>query len=192
MPQGNLAEFLRREVRQGSPGELMMETSPSRQRRPPCKTNRGMSDEAADAAALTYLLSVICCPGVQHSRRPRTLVLVSHSSLNPLPLDITCSEVVCRDVGVPCALSWVPCDLVPWCMIFSEVMRAGGTFVPGPPSWEVKFSRLMCSGVGGLRTMRRAGLGVTLPCSPAGAGGLVGPVCWAPDPPLVWLAGKGG
>ena len=34
----------------------MVESSPSRQGRPPCKTNKGMSDEAADAAALTYLL----------------------------------------------------------------------------------------------------------------------------------------
>ena len=55
MPQGNLVEVLGREVRQGSPGELMVESSPSRQRRPPCKTNKEMSDEAADAAALTYL-----------------------------------------------------------------------------------------------------------------------------------------
>ena len=57
MPQGNLVEVLGREVRQGSPGELMVESSPSRQRRPPCKTNKGMSDEAADAAAHTYLLT---------------------------------------------------------------------------------------------------------------------------------------
>ena len=54
MPQGNLVEVLGREVRQGSPGELMVESTPSRQRRPPCKTNKEMSDEAADAAALTY------------------------------------------------------------------------------------------------------------------------------------------
>ena len=56
MPQGNVVEVLGREVRQGSPGELMVESTPSRQRRPPCKTNKEMSDEAADAAALTYLL----------------------------------------------------------------------------------------------------------------------------------------
>ena len=55
MPQGNLVEVLGREVRQGSPGELMVESTPSRQRRPPCKTNKEESDEAADAAALTYL-----------------------------------------------------------------------------------------------------------------------------------------
>ena len=57
MPQGNLVEVLGREVRQGSPGELMVQSSPSRQRRPPCKINKEMSDEAADAAALTYLLT---------------------------------------------------------------------------------------------------------------------------------------
>ena len=57
MPQGNLVEVLGREVRQGSPGELMVESTPSRQRRPQCKTNKEESDEAADAAALTYLLT---------------------------------------------------------------------------------------------------------------------------------------
>ena len=55
MPQGNLVEVLSREVRQGSPGELMVESSAFRQRRPQRKTNKGMSDEAADTAALTYL-----------------------------------------------------------------------------------------------------------------------------------------
>ena len=57
MPRGNLVEVLGREVRQGSPGELMVERSPSRQRRPPCKTSKEMSDEAAEASALTYLLT---------------------------------------------------------------------------------------------------------------------------------------
>ena len=60
MPEGNLVEVLRREVRQESPGELMVEHSPSRQRRPPCETNKEMSDEAADTAALTYLLTETC------------------------------------------------------------------------------------------------------------------------------------
>ena len=69
-------------------------------------------------------------------------MLVSNSSLNPLPLVITCSQVVCPDVGTPSVLLWAPCDLVPWGMIFSEVMRAGGTFVPGPPPWEITFSGL--------------------------------------------------
>ena len=60
MPQGNLVEVLGREVRQGSPGEFMVESFPSCQRRPPFNTNIEMSDEAADAAApylLTYLLT---------------------------------------------------------------------------------------------------------------------------------------
>ena len=63
MPQGNLVEVLGREVRQGSPGELMVESSPSRQRRRPCKTSKEMSDEALDAAALTYLLTWVLGPG---------------------------------------------------------------------------------------------------------------------------------
>ena len=62
MPQGNLVQALGREVRKGSPGELMVESSPSRQERPPCKTSKEMSDEAADAAALTYLLT-LCMAG---------------------------------------------------------------------------------------------------------------------------------
>ena len=57
MPHGNLDEVLGRGVRQGSTGELMVESSPSCRRLPPCKTNKEMSDEAADAAALTYLLT---------------------------------------------------------------------------------------------------------------------------------------
>ena len=57
MFQGNLVEVLGREVRPGSPGELMVQSSPSRQRRPPAKTYKGVSDEAADAAALAYLLT---------------------------------------------------------------------------------------------------------------------------------------
>ena len=44
MPEGNLVEVLGHEVRKGLPGELMVESSPSRQRRPPCKTSKEMSD----------------------------------------------------------------------------------------------------------------------------------------------------
>ena len=121
-------------------------------------------------------------------------MLLSHSSLNPLPLDITCSQIVSPDVGTASVLLWAPCDLVPWCMISSEVMCAGGTFVPEPPPWEVTFSRLMCCGIKEPRMARRAWLGVILPCSLAGAGGLMGPVWWAasPGPSRVWLVGKGG
>ena len=36
----------------------MVESSPSRQRQPPCKTKREMSDEAADTVAHTYLLTL--------------------------------------------------------------------------------------------------------------------------------------
>ena len=68
MPQGNLVEVLGDEVRQGSPGELMVESNPSRQRRPPCKTNKEESDEAADAAALTYLLTYCALAGWRCSR----------------------------------------------------------------------------------------------------------------------------
>ena len=75
MPQGNLVEVLGREVRQWSPGELMVESSPSRQRRPPCKTNKEMSDEAADAAALTYFLT----PWTQDLPLTR-----QHDALNPV------------------------------------------------------------------------------------------------------------
>ena len=57
MPQGNLVEVLGREVRRGSPGELMVGTSPSCQRRPPCEGDKEVTDEAADGAALTYVLT---------------------------------------------------------------------------------------------------------------------------------------
>ena len=88
--------------------------------------------------------------------------------LNLLSWDITCTQVVCPDAGPLCALPWVTGDLVTWCMIFSGVMRAGG-----------------------FQGARRAGLGITVPCSPAGASGLVGFVGCAPGPPRVWLAGEG-
>ena len=55
--QGTPVDVLGREVGWESPGELMVECSPSRQRQPPCETNKGTSDEAADAVALTYLLT---------------------------------------------------------------------------------------------------------------------------------------
>ena len=40
----------------------MVDSSPSPQWRRPYKTNKGTSDEAADAAALTYLLTWFVCP----------------------------------------------------------------------------------------------------------------------------------
>ena len=59
MPQGNLDGVLGCEVSKGSPGEQMVESSPSCQRRPTCITSKKMSDEAADAAALTYLPTLL-------------------------------------------------------------------------------------------------------------------------------------
>ena len=59
---------------------------------------------------------------------------------------------------VPCFAGLVVCVSVPQCGFRRFVW-------PG-----------LCSGVGASRTARRAGLGVTFPCSLAGAGGLVGPV----------------
>ena len=76
MPQGNLIEVLGREVRQGSPGELMVESTPSRQRRPPCKTNKEKSDEAADAAAPTYLLTHAL--NTEETSHPHALVYLYH------------------------------------------------------------------------------------------------------------------
>ena len=37
----------------------MVETPPSRQRRPPCRINKRMFDETAFVAALTYLLTYL-------------------------------------------------------------------------------------------------------------------------------------
>ena len=73
MPQGNLVEVLGREVGKGSPGELMVESSPSRQRRPPCKTSKEMSDEAAKQPPLPYLTLpsrggvAKCAKGIQNA-----------------------------------------------------------------------------------------------------------------------------
>ena len=100
MPQGNLVDILGREVRQESPGELMVESFPSRQRRPPCTTNEEKSDEAADAAALTYLLTylLVCASSksllhcVRCAFKSRTWLfnfsqgLVSHPSFSVLLL----------------------------------------------------------------------------------------------------------
>ena len=91
MPQGNLVEVLGREVRQGSPGELMVESTPSRQSLPPCKTNKEESDEAAHAAALTYLLTYFefCSFGLIYK------VSVSKGSISLLTNelhDLTCGD----------------------------------------------------------------------------------------------------
>ena len=91
MPQGNLVEVLGNEVRQGSLGELMVESSPWRQRRPPCKTNKEMSDEAADAAALTHLLTYSCTA-------PRCAPAQPHAAVMRSPHATT----LCRPMLCPC------------------------------------------------------------------------------------------
>ena len=53
-----------------------------------------------------------------------------------------------------------------------------------PLPLEVTFSRIMCSDAGGSRMTRRAGFGVTFPCS---SGGPVGPACWAAPLGLIHL-----
>ena len=95
MPQGNLVEVLGREVRQGSPGELMVESTPSHQRRPPCKTNKEMSDEAADAAALTYLLGRRTNGHCRRAHRGGTRPTTGHRSnwnMCPVPRCPPCSS----------------------------------------------------------------------------------------------------
>ena len=76
IPEGNLVEVLGREVRKGLPGELIVESSPSRQMRPPCKTSEEMSDEAADAAALTYSLTYLRTKSLSQSASWRESISV--------------------------------------------------------------------------------------------------------------------
>ena len=54
MPQGNLVEVLGREMREGSPGELMVESTPSRQSK---QTRRSQMRLRTRPPLLTYLLS---------------------------------------------------------------------------------------------------------------------------------------
>ena len=75
------------------------------------------------------------------------LVLWCSMPLNPLPWDMTGTRVLCPDAGTPDFLGGHACR---------------------------RFSGLVCYGVGASRTTGRAGLRVTFPCSPEGAGGLVG------------------
>ena len=72
-------------MRQGSPGELMVESTPSGQRRPLCKTNKEESDEAADVAALTYLLTR---GDVWRQKASLVLKLTRPSGLIPVRLQI--------------------------------------------------------------------------------------------------------
>ena len=136
MPQGNLVEVLGREVRQGSPGELMVESPPSRQRRPPCETNKEESDEAADEAALTYLLTPWCpvfpcclpssplCPSPTPGAACSPCLLLP---LPPRPVDLPCTAPACRFRCLP--LSRPPSHW-PWCPVAARLLCPA---CPSPP-----------------------------------------------------------
>ena len=108
MPQGNLVEVLGHEVRQGSPGQLKVESSPSRQRRPPCKTNKEMSDEAADAASLTYVLTYLLRSNVmnQHAAIPCDLQGPSAMDLHLLALNTHTKGPSCHVCPWPANILW--------------------------------------------------------------------------------------
>ena len=83
----------------------MLESSPSHQRRPPCKTNKGMSDEAADAAALTdsltYLLASVVDAGAAGTRGCQNLPWRSVMFLRLLGLQYSSNSRVARSDWVP-------------------------------------------------------------------------------------------
>ena len=65
------------------------------------------------------------------SRPPsRSLRLIAFRAARNVSLT-TFSQVTCAEAA-PVVLSWVPCDLVPWYLTFSEVTRvgSGGIFIP--------------------------------------------------------------
>ena len=65
------------------------------------------------------------------SRPPsRSLTLIAFRAAGNVSLT-TLSQVTCAEAA-PVVPLWVPCDLVPWCLTFSEVMRvgSGGIFIP--------------------------------------------------------------
>ena len=65
------------------------------------------------------------------SRPPsRSLTLIAFGAAGNVPL-ATFSQVTCAEVALVVPL-WAPCDLVPWCLTFSEEMRvgSGGACIP--------------------------------------------------------------
>ena len=60
----------------------------------------------------------------------RSLTLIVFGAAENVPI-ATFSQVTCAEVA-PVVPLWAPCDLVPWCITSSEVMRvgSGGTFFP--------------------------------------------------------------
>ena len=59
----------------------------------------------------------------------RSLTLIAFGAAGSVSL-ATFSQVMCTEV-TPVVPLWAPCDLVPWCITFPEVMRvgSGGRFV---------------------------------------------------------------
>ena len=53
----------------------------------------------------------------------RSLKLIAFGAAGNVPL-ATFSQIMCAEVA-PVVPPWAPCDLMPWCITFSEVMRVG-------------------------------------------------------------------
>ena len=65
------------------------------------------------------------------SRPPsRSFTLIAYRAAGNVPL-ATLSQVTCAEAA-PVVLQSAPCDLVPWCIAFSEEMRVGtgGACIP--------------------------------------------------------------
>ena len=205
MPQGKLVEVLDREVRQGSPGQLMVESTPSRQRQPQCKTNKEKSDDAADAAALTYLLTYLLrlesqsSVGLRMQPYPRSpdLVWPGHlhgtGCLSARKVGTGFATVV-RRVCLGPGCGWV------WVLLTPPVLA--GVF--GGCVWArfvvlSLFCRLFVVFVVGLRFRPAYGTCVVscpfrLPPAISGSGVRCGRACWArvsAVPRLSWLGCRG-
>ena len=66
----------------------------------------------------------------------RSLTLLAFRAAGNVSL-ATFSQVTCPEAA-PVVLLWVPCDLMPWCLTFSEEVRVGssGARIPCPPALE--------------------------------------------------------
>ena len=134
IPQGNLVEVLGREVRQGSPGELMVESTPSRQRRPPCKSNKEMSDEAAEAAALTYLLTWAMCVLRLH---PATPGMATRCGCVCLGSGFGCAPPLLAGVFGCVRAPLAPSHCCHGCAVWVCVFGLGFRLGPATPGWGV-------------------------------------------------------
>ena len=86
-------------------------------------------------------------------------------------LQVTCAE------AAPVAPLWVPCDLVPWYLTFSEEVRVGysGALIPRPPALESNVLDYVfrCRGI------PHDAAGWARHNIPVVIGEPVGPACWA-------------